>query len=149
MAEGKCIKCFTLNEKLEKLPRGRFSVSIFLQKEQPVAAAIYLVGEAISLASCRANLQTSKPIFFQITVLEWHTQLLSELFSFKVLFWGCLQCSPTAPSRLQQMGGPICCNGLGAVGEHWTQPQKSTLKGKSSDRSCVSNLIAWGQISFK
>ena len=70
MAEGKCIKCFTLNEKLEKLPRGRFSVSIFLQKEQPVAAAIYLVGEAISLASCRANLQTSKPIFFQITVLE-------------------------------------------------------------------------------
>ena len=25
------------------------------------------------------------------------------LFSFKVLFWGCLQCSPTAPSQLQQM----------------------------------------------
>ena len=56
------------------------------------------------------------------------------LFSFKVLFWGCLQCSPTAPSQLQQMGpqGPICCNWLGAVGEHWRQPQKSTLKEKSS-----------------
>ena len=32
MAEGKCIKCFTLNEKLEKLPRGRSSVSIFFAK---------------------------------------------------------------------------------------------------------------------
>ena len=29
------------------------------------------------------------------------------------------------------IGGPICCNGLGAVGEHWRQPQKSTLKEKS------------------
>ena len=27
--------------------------------------------------------------------------------NYQVLFWGCLQCSPTAPSQLQQMGPPM------------------------------------------
>ena len=37
------------------------------------------------------------------------------------------------------IGGPIYGNWLGAVGEHWRQPQKSTIKEKSTDRSWASH----------